>query len=122
MTEMIEKTAQPDSETVARFVRLSTTQVKMNGGISASIGLEMIGYMRMLEREYDYLKQDFMVNAAGELEPSGTRHRQKEVECLQTALRFAAGELSTYRDTDKHPKTVYDELLEAAKDGLEVDT
>lgn len=38
-----------DTERVKRFVRLSTMQVKMNGGVSASLVLEMIDYIRRLE-------------------------------------------------------------------------
>jgi hypothetical protein len=40
-----------DSEKTARYVRLSVMQVKLNGGISASLGLEMIEYIRTLETE-----------------------------------------------------------------------
>ena len=39
-----------DSEKLKYFVRLSTIQVKANGYVSPSLSLEMIGYMRELER------------------------------------------------------------------------
>lgn len=38
-----------------------------------------------------------------------------EVETLGKALRLAAGELLTYKDTDKHPRDVYNSLVEAAE-------
>lgn len=38
-----------DSKAIARFVRLSTMQVKLNGGVSAALCLEMIARLRCLE-------------------------------------------------------------------------
>jgi len=40
----------------------------------------------------------------------------KKIALLERALRLAAGELSTYRDTDKHPQWVYDALIKLAKE------
>lgn len=38
-----------DSKAIARFVRLSTMQIEMNGGVSAALCLEMIARLRALE-------------------------------------------------------------------------
>lgn len=38
-----------DSKAIARFIRLSTMQVKLNGGVSAALCLEMIARLRCLE-------------------------------------------------------------------------
>lgn len=40
-----------DSDKLKYFVRLSTSQVKANGTVSASLSLEMIEYIRHLERK-----------------------------------------------------------------------
>ena len=42
-----------DSEKLKKFIRLSTIQVKVNGGVSSFLALEMIGYIRQLERVLD---------------------------------------------------------------------
>ena len=34
----------------------------------------------------------------------------RKIRIFRRALRLAAGELSTYRDTDKHPDCIYREL------------
>ncbi len=45
-----------DSEKTARLVRLSTRQVKLNGSISAALGLEMIAHIRELETKNKQLR------------------------------------------------------------------
>ena len=42
--------AEGDSKALARFVRLAQMQVAMNGTISSSLGIEMMGRLRILER------------------------------------------------------------------------
>lgn len=39
-----------DSNALARFVRLAKMQVALNGSISAALGIEMVGRLRLLER------------------------------------------------------------------------
>ncbi len=46
-----------DSETTARFVRLSTMQVELNGSVGAALGLEMIEYIRKLEGTIDVFRK-----------------------------------------------------------------
>lgn len=58
-----------DSKVVARFVRLSTMQVKMNGSVSAALGLEMIARIRALEA----LLQE-VYKQAGNAAPAERRH------------------------------------------------
>lgn len=41
-----------DSDRLARFVRLSTMQVHLNGSVSAALALEMIAYIRELEKRH----------------------------------------------------------------------
>ena len=41
-----------DSKVIARFVRLSTMQVHLNGSVSAALVLEMIAHMRELEKRH----------------------------------------------------------------------
>lgn len=55
-----------DSDKLKGFVRLSTIQVKANGCISPSLSLEMIEYIRQLERKLDGAKEQAVQDGRAE--------------------------------------------------------
>ncbi len=62
-----------DSPTVARFVRLSTMQVQLNGQVSAALALEMISHCRSLE-------------AAGKAVVGTNRRLTSQIACVREQI------------------------------------